>query len=94
MPGEAQLRHKASSLGVDIHLSGLTAATFPGRCLSIFPAGMGRKQNFIISLALALLIGSLELSPRHSLGTVKVRRLKTRWLQKATAGWLLVLRSW
>lgn len=54
----------------------------------------GKKLNVIISLAFALHIGSLELSPHHSLGAVKVRRLKARWLQKATAAWLRVLHSW
>lgn len=72
-------------------LSELTAATFPGRCLSNFPAGMRRKLNFIISLTFALCIGSLELSPHHSLGALRVGRLKARCLK---GPWLGSRGSW
>lgn len=58
-PSGARLCRDAT-LGISTRLPALPEA-FPGHCLSVFPAGMGRKMEFIISLAFVLHVESLGL---------------------------------
>lgn len=67
-----------SSSGFSTRSSVLTTAEVCSTSSVHSPCWDGRKLNFIISLASALLVGSLEPSPCHSLAAVKVWRLKCK----------------